>query len=292
MNDLEKMAAALNASGYYHVLRHLDLCPIAEVPAGAALRTALYVDTETTGIDPKQHEIIELAMVPFRYETGSGRICHIGQAFQGYRQPKEPIPAQITALTGITGEMVAGKKIDPADLAPLIGEASIVIAHNAAFDRQFLELFCADFTAKPWACSMSQVDWAAQGYEGTKLAYLAMECGFFYDRHGALADCMAGIKLLSTELPKSGGYAMAALLAQARLPSWRIWAKGAPFEQKDALKARGYRWDGAGKVWHIDVMEAAKDEELAFLHSAVYQRQIDIPTRKISAIDRFSERAA
>lgn len=195
MNDLEKMAAALNASGYYHVLRHLDLCPIAEVPAGAALRTALYVDTETTGIDPKQHEIIELAMVPFRYETGSGRICHIGQAFQGYRQPKEPIPAQITALTGITGEMVAGKKIDPADLAPLIGEASIVIAHNAAFDRQFLELFCADFTAKPWACSMSQVDWAAQGYEGTKLAYLAMECGFFYDRHGALADCMAGIKL-------------------------------------------------------------------------------------------------
>ncbi|WP_018113012.1 exonuclease domain-containing protein [Caulobacter sp. UNC279MFTsu5.1] len=57
-------------------------------------------DVETTGLDWRQDEIIELAMVPFRYGV-DGRIYEVGKAFHGFRQPTRPIPPEITALTGI-----------------------------------------------------------------------------------------------------------------------------------------------------------------------------------------------
>jgi DNA polymerase-3 subunit epsilon len=44
-----------------------------------------------------------------------------------------------------------------------------------------------------------------------------------------------------------------ALLEQARLPTWRIWARDAAIEKNDALKARGYTWSpgefGRPKCW-------------------------------------------
>jgi DNA polymerase-3 subunit epsilon len=81
------------------------------------------------------------------------------------------------------------------------------------------------FITKPWACSMTQIDWSAEGFEGTKLVYLAMGAGFFYERHRAGHDCIAAIELRALSLPKAGVPAMARLLERARRPSWRIWAE-------------------------------------------------------------------
>jgi len=91
---------------------------------------------------------------------------------------------------------------------------------------------------------MTEVNWVAEGFEGLKLAYLAMGAGFFYDRHRAANDCLAAIELLAVPLPQSGEIAMSQLLASARRVTLRIWAEGAPFEYKDELKRRGYRWSG------------------------------------------------
>ncbi len=291
--DLEAMAAALEASGAYRVLRRLAPRPAIAIPDGVVTRTGLFVDVETTGLDWRRDEIIELAMIPFRYGL-DGRVYEIGEAFQGLRQPVQPISAEITALTGIDDAMVAGKTIDPDAVAAAAAPAALVIAHNAAFDRRFLERFSEVFRTKPWACSMSQVDWAVEGHEGVKLAWLAAGAGFFYDRHRAVNDCAAAIELLATDLPRSGVPALAALLERARTPSWRIWAENSPFAMKDRLKARGYRWNGDDSVpsrcWYIDVAEADKDAELLFLRQEIYGGEIDLLARRIDAYDRFSER--
>jgi len=291
--DLEAMAATLEASGEYRVLRKLkNRLPQVE-PKAHGLRTGLFVDVETTGLDPRNDEIIELAMTRFYYSP-EGRIHGIGESFQGFRQPSRPIPPEVTAITGITDAMVAGHQIDPAEVASFAAPSAFVAAHNAGFDRRFLERFCDVFKTKPWACSMSQVDWAAEGHEGVKLAYLAGGAGFYYDKHRAVNDCAAAIELLSIPLPKSGVLALAALLDAARRPTWRIRAKGAPFDLKDALKARGYRWDdgssGAPRAWYVDVLDSDKDSEIRFLQREIYQREVDLHPAKIDAYDRFSER--
>ena len=287
------MAAALEASGEYRVLRKLGAHVARQAPVGVQVRTGLMVDVETTGLDPMREEIIELALTPFTYSV-DGEIYAVGESFHRFRQPSKPIPPEITAITGIDDAMVAGCSIDPAEVATFAAPAALVVAHNAAFDRRFLERYSEVFTTKPWACSMSQVDWAGEGHEGTKLAYLAVGAGFFYERHRAVNDCAATIALLGAPLPRSGAPALAKLLDQARRPTWRIWAEGSPFDLKDVLKARGYRWSdggaGAPRSWYVDVDEADKDAELLFLEREVYLREINLRPRRIDAYDRFSDR--
>jgi DNA polymerase-3 subunit epsilon len=291
--DLEAMAAKLEAAGTYRVLRKLAPRPSREPPAGTRMRQGLFVDTETTGLDPARDEIIELAMIPFTYGL-DGEVYAVGEAFQQLREPSKPIPPEITAITGIDDAMVAGHRIDPEEVAHFAAPARLVVAHNAAFDRKFLERLCETFTTKPWACSMSQINWAAEGYEGAKLAYLATGAGFFYDRHRATHDCLAAIELLAKVHPRSGRTGLAQLLERARQPSFRIWAENSPFDLKDVLKARGYRWNGEGsgapRAWYIDVDEAAREAEIAFLKTEIYRGEIDLLVRQLDAYDRFSDR--
>lgn len=287
------MAQTLEASGRYRVLRRIEpRFQDLEIPTKAH-RRGLYVDVETTGLDPAQDEIIELAMVPFTYSL-DGQILAVGQPFAALREPSKPIPEEITALTGIDDAAVAGKSIDIEEVAHFVAPCALVIAHNAGFDRRFLERFCETFTTKAWACSMTQVDWAAEGFNGLKLAHLAASMGLFYDQHRAVDDCLAGLEILARPLPVSGSVGFTQLLAAARQVTWRIWAENSPFELKDVLKARGYRWNGevsAGpRSWFVDVPEAQKDAEVGFLRAEIYRREVDLNVRRVDAYDRFSDR--
>ena len=291
--ELEEMAKILEASGTYRVIRKLGQRSVINPPDQTPLKTGLFVDVETTGLDSSKDEIIELAMVPFTY-SDDGRIFEIKGAFQQLQQPKKPVPPEITTLTGITDEMVRGQNIDRAEVEALVGEADLIIAHNAGFDRRFLERFSQSFAIKPWACSMSQIDWRAEGYEGAKLSYLANEAGFFYDRHRAVNDCLAAIELLALRLPRSQSLTLYQLLERANRPTWRIWAENAPFDFKDILKARGYRWaDGTAgpKAWYTDIADEKLNDELKYLRSEIYQREINLNKKKITALERFSVRA-
>ena len=292
-DQLETLAQTLEVTGDYRIIRRLKPRPRTIPPPGTQVRLGLMVDVETTGLDPRRDEIIELAMTPFTYGL-DGAVFSVEESFQGLRQPSELIASEITAITGITNEMVAGQVIDPAAVAKFAAPASLVIAHNAGFDRRFLERFSDVFLTKPWACSLSQIDWAAEGFEGTKLAYLAQAAGFFYDRHRAMHDCLATVELLATRLPRSRVTGLSRLLDGARRVTWRIWAENSSFDLKDTLKGRGYRWNGdpgpQPRAWYIDVPEANREAEIQFLKTEIYRRDVDPLVRRIDAYDRFSDR--
>jgi DNA polymerase-3 subunit epsilon len=287
----EEMVAALEASGDFRVLRRLQPAGlVSEVPAGS--RRAVFLDVETTGLDPEKDEIIELAMVPFYYSTDD-EVVGIGHPFSALRQPDRPIPVEVTSLTGIDNAMVAGQAIDPAGVAAFVG-GNLVIAHNAPFDRRFLEKFCPALAQHPWACSMSEVRWADEGFESSKLAYLALSSGFYYDRHRAVNDCHAAIELLSRKLPRAGRSALASVLTSARKTTIRCWAENSPFDAKDILKRRGYRWNaddnGQPRAWWIDLEEAQFEPEKAYLCTEIYQRDVIFRTASITAFNRHSSR--
>lgn len=289
----EQMAHELEQTGDYRVLRRHRPRARYREPDGSALRTGLMLDLETTGLDPTRHEIIEMALVPFTYSL-DGRVFEVKPAFGAFNEPSEPIPPEITALTGIDDAMVKGHHLDPAEVTAFAAKASIVIAHNAAFDRRFAERFCPVFAQKPWGCSMSQVPWDAEGFDGAKLKYLAAGSGFFFDGHRATDDCLATLEVLARPLPKSGVPALGRLLTEARKATIRIIAQGAPFEAKDVLKGRGYRWadgaDGRAKSWYRDVPEDAAAAELTALEELVYFRPVTLPTIRITAMERYSDR--
>ena len=292
--DLSSMAEALESSGDYRVLRRLVPRAVSvPVSPDQPTKVGLLIDFETTGLDTGAAEIIEIGMVKFAYRA-DGRISHVIERFGALNEPSEPIPDEITALTHITNEMVAGQRIDSAAVSAFVSDANIVIAHNAGFDRKFAERYWPEFEHKPWACSVNEINWRSHGVEGSRLSYLLVGAGFFHDAHRAVDDCNALLEILDRPLGETGSTGLAVLLDSARRNTVRIWAESAPYDLKDALKKRGYRWndgsDARPRSWYIDVDEDKVDEEIAFLRAEIYRRNVTPHVQRINALTRYSGR--
>ena len=290
--ELETLAARLTAHPDYRVLRRLDTARQRPALAGPTVRRAAIVDTETTGTDAATDKVIELAIVVFEYCHVSGTVGRVLDTYDGLEDPGIPIPPASTAIHGITDAMVAGQRIDDARVAGLLEPVGLVIAHNAGFDRKFLEPRLPVFATLPWGCSWLEVPWGDAGITSSKLEYLAYRYGFFYAGHRAEADCRALLEVLSQPFGETGGTALKVLLDSARAPSFRLWANNSPFETKDVLRKRGYWWDATRRCWSCEVRSQARvQEELAWLRDAVYAgKSVAIEQDEFDAKTRYSGR--
>lgn len=93
----------------------------------------IYYDTETTGVKPGKDRIIEIAAYD---PTGDRKFCT-------FTNPECPIPAESTAITNITDEMVKDAPRIREALQSFIefcsGEYVLIAHNNDAFDKLFLE---------------------------------------------------------------------------------------------------------------------------------------------------------
>jgi DNA polymerase III subunit epsilon len=225
--SLEQMARSLVESGDYRVTSRLGPLTEYHPPDNSPKLVAAVVDVETTGTNPDRDKIIELGICLFEYDRQKGRIYKVLGCWEWFEDPGLPIPSEITKITGITDAMVAGHRIDDCAVNDLLGRVVLVIAHNADFDRRFLEKRLPIFADKHWACSRSDIDWKAEGIRSSALEFVAYSLGFFHDGHRAASGCRATVHALAQRLPGSGRLALQTLLEKARLPTWR-YGRGTP----------------------------------------------------------------
>lgn len=261
------------------------------------LFVATIVDLETMGMSAPDNEIIEIGMLSFRFSSGDG-IIEVIDTYNELHDPGKPIPPEITKITKITDADVAGKSIDWGIVSRILKQSHLVICHNSGFDRKFLELQTpADIReiveSKPFACTINDVDWKGRGFESNKLDYLNFKMGYFYEGHRALVDCWATFNLFRHEPD-----AFDELKANVRRKETLLCAANAPFDKKDLLKARKYRWeDGTGslpKCWRIIVANDQLDAEQGWLDNEIYGRpgaSKTLPMLEINAFKRYSYRA-
>ncbi|SNB84393.1 MULTISPECIES: 3'-5' exonuclease [unclassified Agrobacterium] len=288
--DDEALAGYLESTGNYRVLRRLQPRAVVDRPRPDFPRQGVILDTETTGLDHRTDEIIEIGVITFTFDD-NGAIGDVTGIYGGLRQPAIAIPEEITRLTGITDEMVAGQSIDMARLTSLIADADLIVAHNAGFDRPFCEAFSPIFRNKAWACSVSEIDWRVRGFEGNKLGYLIGQSGYFHDGHRAVDDCFALLEVLEQTRPGQSSRPFAELREASQRSRVRIYAENSPFDMKDHLKKRGYRWsdgsDGRPKSWWVELPEEKLEEELHFLRTEIYRWDADPTVKYLTAFDRF-----
>jgi len=107
-------------------------------PPGAtlALERATYVvvDLETTGLRPGTSRICEIGAVRVRD-------LELAEEFQTLVDPKVPIGAAISALTGLRDEQLRGAPAEATAVRRFLAFAgdSVLVAHNARFDLAFLD---------------------------------------------------------------------------------------------------------------------------------------------------------
>ena len=95
--------------------------------------TFVVLDLETTGLSPEKDRITEVGAVRAR----GGEVL---AELRTFVHPGVPIPAAVTAITGITDKDVAGAP-DLATVFPIVMDFlgnAVFVAHNARFDLSFL----------------------------------------------------------------------------------------------------------------------------------------------------------
>ena len=287
------LASTIN-SDQWRLLRRLKVPNRFNNSRGGNVKRGLVIDVEATGLSIQNDDVIQLAMLPFDYEVDTGLITdvHHTLAFEALREPSTAISEEASVLTGITDEMVSGKSINYADVIQIVSQSDFIIAHNARFDRPMVERLWPCFTEKPWSCTFDSVDWLREGFSAGKLDYIGTQFGWFYNGHRALADCEACLALLAQTLPKSNKRVLELVRDAAYQSDYLIRAVGAPFEEKNTLKERGYRWRPAelpnGKVWWT--VSSDPDAEIEWLRSEVYRFDKVIPIHQITSLIRFSDR--
>jgi DNA polymerase-3 subunit epsilon len=300
MNDIEAIQK-LEKSGQYRVIQRLTSPDRYWHGVPNTTRIGVVIDTETTGLNTGKDKIIELGLIAFEYDAGSGLIYRILHSYDSFEDPGEPLEDIVKQITGITDDMLAGQHLDDDEINVWLQKADLIIAHNAAFDRQMLERRLPIASQANWACTFNDIDWQDEDISSLKLDYIAYKLGFFFDGHRAINDAQATLHLLTKALPVSGKLAMAALLAHAREKSRRFFAVRAPFDKKDILKERGYQWlpdftysdHGNQKkgVWSISVCAADINSEQLWLTNTVYAGKPELFTFKdMTAKDRYSVR--
>lgn len=152
----------------------------------------IVLDTETTGMDPvKGDRLVEIGCVELMNHLPTGNHYHI------YLNPERDIPAEATAVHGITNDFVKDKPLFGeivGDFLDFIGEARLVI-HNAEFDMKFLnaELKTFGFPSIDTRRVLDTLRMAREKFPGSPANLDALCRRFGIDNssrtyHGALLD--------------------------------------------------------------------------------------------------------
>lgn len=288
--EIQACLERLKTSDDYQVLQRLK--PSSQyhsTDSNEKLHRVCIIDTETTGLDTDKCEIIELGYQLIEFDS-QGRFYQVLAAKNFLNQPEGEITPEVTQVTGLTMEDVAGHEIPWDEVEQDIANAALCVAHNAGFDRPVLERYSEVFIDKIWGCSVVQIDWQALTDIGSKSQeFLCWKIGqFFYDAHRALDDVQALSQLLSLTVGPESQTAFSYLLKSVRISKVMVKATGAPFDVKDDLRKRNYRWNPDERVWQKMMNESSLETEQVWLsaHSCTNPTII-----RLKASDSFSIRA-
>ena len=142
-------------------------------------------DTETTGRDPLTGDrIVEIACVEIV------NLLPTGSTFHRYINPERDVPEEVVRIHGLTGAFLRDKPIFGSEnvLAPFlefIGDAPLV-AHNAEFDRKFLNAELIRLKLKPYDAErfVDTLPIARALFPGAANSLDALSRRFQLDRHG------------------------------------------------------------------------------------------------------------
>lgn len=245
------------------------------------------IDVETTGLFHERDKVIEMGIRLFKFHKISGEILSLESSYSAFQDPKSPLSEEIKSLTGISNEMLAGQSIDWNLVNDLLQKTQIIVAHNAAFDRPFIDRSTSVSSQKIWGCSLKQIDWKKKGFPSPKLDLLNIYHGFFTESHRALNDADALVHLLSFTDESTKSPYLKEILDNAIKPSIFMVASNSPFESKELLKGRNYRWDGQNKYWSKQIPKEHLPTEISWLEEKVYSGTFRGRYLEIQPTDNF-----
>ncbi len=198
------------------------------------------LDVETTGLNPQNDDVIEVAVIVFNEVEEISRYSQLVR-------PRRPISLQISRLTGITQEMLdESPRFDEIveELSAAIGDRPIV-GHNISFDMSMLagEGFTPD---NQLIDTYTLATGLLHDVSNFQLGTLAEYFGYTIagdDRHRALGDTAATVHVFQKLLARLGEYDATSLRQIGQFARAAKWREAWFFETLARSKADGPLFD-------------------------------------------------
>ena len=181
---------------------------------GSSTGRALFIDTETTGLNALKHQVVELTATLFTFNKKTGEIVDAAEktyhgfqqlAFQARHQHMPP---------GVTAQMLQGQAISSTVMRRMIEKADFLVAHNAPFDKKFVERMVPQAAGAMWLDTMRGIPWRMLGQRSRAQQDLLRTHGIEPGAaHRSSADVASAIKLLGSRSPLGGQTYMGMLMA-------------------------------------------------------------------------------
>jgi len=210
----------------------------------------LIVDTETTGLTPAKGRCIEVGAVLFHVPSRAvlSQLSFLLPCSSNPAERVNGIAAAVTRLEQPRDQFLAC-------LAAMAAAADVLVAHNAAFDRQWFGREELPPLQRPWLCSMEDIRWPAERHlrATPSVRDLALAYGVpVWAAHRALTDCIYIAQVFEREAQ------LEALLQQALLPR-KLYRARLAYDQRHLAKEAGFRWnEGVQGAWSKRLTEAER----------------------------------
>ena len=249
-----------------------------------------FLDLETTGTHKKNDFIIEIALKVIQINKHTGEQLVAIDEYESFQDPGIPIPEEASRINGITDEMVKDHEIDWGRVKEILSISQLCVAHNASFDRAFLDRYLEESKLKIWACSIYDIEWIDRGFTNSKLELLSHWHGFYYDSHRAMNDVNAMIHLLVHPHYKDDK-PIIELINNARKFQSRLIVKFNYNENLvNLIKSKKYSFNGNTKEWFKLVTEDNLEDEKDWLTVNIYNGNFSGLFEQINLIDKYKDR--
>ena len=210
------------------------------------------LDLETTGLDPHKDVITEIGAV--LWDTNLNMPIKF---FNVLIKIDVPVPEFIKNLTGITDELLQTHGIELSealsDLRKFAAPALYSMAHNAPFDKGFLE--AVEVKLPTYIDSSVDVPYP-ENIQTRKLTHLAAEHGFVNPfAHRAVTDVLTMMQVCSK-------YPWIETVTNAKTPNVALKAM-VTFDNNHKAKGAGFRWEAGTKSWLKNIKENKVEAEIA-----------------------------
>lgn len=179
----------------------------------------LVIDIETTGLDVNSHELIGLAAMLVEVQKSTGCLIRVLERYDGLQEPTQELSPWAADILGYDHSALVGKQFDHQRITELVQGCDLVVAHNAHFDRPFVERVITAFQGRQWVCSLHDIDWwSLEGQEAASVEKLALRLGHKMDSFTPMSTVEAMVHILASPLPVTKQTGFGVLISASKGP--------------------------------------------------------------------------
>lgn len=214
------------------------------------MKTIAILDVETTGLDPLENRIIEIAVILYDLLLAAPIT-----SFSAIVSKEENLAVHINGISAELAQEMTDIELSKKMISHLLDRSDAIVTHGVEFDKNFVlrdTNFNINLSDKPWVCSLEHIKWPRKTDRRSLMAIAVGHDVAIVAAHRAMTDCDILARLFTRA--NDMGINLVELMKNAMRPRVLVQAL-VDYEDRQLAKDAHFNWDNNSKKWLKEIPE-------------------------------------